>query len=188
MPTGFVTWQGWAVGSGRTVATSYLVQNEWVQADGEHSHIVTVEFPIHAEVARFEDTCRPHRPPEQKEWDWRLFVGKYDDHYAMRIDDGELVGMWAATKSGSDYVVEFVEVVPDMRGRRIWGPLLFAFVCARAHELQANRVVFGSLPERAAWYRRLGARDGVAGWTPGPDLVPMHVDAQTIVEIVARLG
>lgn len=73
------------------------------------------------------------------------------------VRDGEIVGFYALSGSGSEHELEHMWVEPDHMGNRI-GSALFGHALATVRSRRGRRLTIAADPNAEGFYRALGAR------------------------------
>jgi predicted N-acetyltransferase YhbS len=109
-------------------------------------------------------------------WRWSDIAAKTPT-LALANDAGETLALWAGKrrlvriKEEPLLRLDYLEVRPDIRGSGL-GPLVLALIATDAAAAGASGIAFASIPERRAWYDRLGA-EPLSGWSVERGLIPL---------------
>lgn len=126
---------------------------------------------------------------------WRWYeVGCHSaDRFCLRADDGGILAVWAAERSGTHliggvkaYRLDRLEVHPEKRRLGI-GALAMALIAKRTYEHGGAAVVLGAAatPGTISFYQGLGGTPGpVHGWSAPPDLIPFRFDDDALSALV----
>ena len=151
--------------------------------------LVRVIRPSPADIAHIDETwpARRRLTDWHHSWRWHEITASRPEAFALRKDDGSLLGIWCSAKKapitlpdGRFYRPDFLEISPDARGREV-GAFIFLLIASRALELKAEGIVLGTWPVLREFYSRMGGHERKPrGWNLENNLVPFVFDLATL--------
>lgn len=140
---------------------------------------LTLERATTAELAAIEASWRSGRGAAEAHWRWTDIAALADETVMVIHNGADVIALWAGRTTGevgrAAYVLDYLEVAPDTRGRKLAGPTAMLLLAHHAIATAHSSVVLAALPERVSWYLRLGAVLAVGASVP-EGLVPLRFD------------